>query len=92
MTEEVSSSQDLGQLGVAQSAGRRVNERVRTGQPGDSVSLFHLASAGVDEDQDGLDQVGGAAWAAADLAEDAPGLELGVGSLAGSAAPGRGRS
>jgi hypothetical protein len=42
---------------------------------------FHLALAGVDDDQDGLDEVGGPVWAAADLAEVPPGLELGVCSL-----------
>jgi hypothetical protein len=54
------------------------------------VNLFHLVSAGVDEDEDGLDEVGGSVGAAADLAEDPPGLELGVGSLTGSALTGVG--
>jgi hypothetical protein len=42
----------------------------------------------VDEDQDGLDEFRGAVWAAADLAEDLPGLELGVGSFARTAEAG----
>jgi cytochrome c oxidase subunit 1 len=53
-----------------------------------ALRLFHLMSASVDEDDDGLDQVGDAARAAADLAQDTPGLELGVGSLARSALAG----
>jgi hypothetical protein len=50
-----------------------------------AVSSFHLASASQDEDQDGFDQAGGAVWAAADLAEDAPALELGVRAFARAA-------
>jgi hypothetical protein len=44
---------------------------------GDRLSemLFHLASASKDEHLDGVDQCGGAVWAAADLAEDLPALE-----------------
>jgi hypothetical protein len=54
------------------------------------MSLFHLGSANVDEDEDGLDEVGGSVGAAADLAEDLPVLELGVGALTGSALTGVG--
>jgi hypothetical protein len=49
-----------------------------------------LASASEDEGQDGLDEAGGSVWAAADLAEDLPALELGVGPLAGTALAGVG--
>jgi hypothetical protein len=47
-----------------------------------TLSSFHLASASQDEDQDGLDQSGGSERTAADLAEDAPALELGVRAFA----------
>ena len=43
-----------------------------------ALNPFHLRSAGVDEDEYGLDQIGGPVWAAADLAQDLPGFELGV--------------
>ena len=52
------------------------------------MSAFHLASASKDEDQDGLDEAGGAVWVAADRAEDLPAHELGVGALAGTALTG----
>lgn len=55
-----------------------------------TLSAFHLASANKDENQDGLDQVGGAVWTAADLAEDLPALEVGVGPLARAALAGVG--
>ncbi len=50
--------------------------------------LLSPLSASEDEDQDGLDQAGGAVRAAADLAEDLPALEVGVGALTGSALAG----
>jgi hypothetical protein len=54
------------------------------------MSPFHLRSASVDEDEDGLDEVRGPVRAAADLAKDLPVLELRVGALTGSALPGVG--
>jgi len=40
------------------------------------------------KDVDGFGQLPGAPGAAAQLAQDAPGFELGIGALAGSAEPG----
>ncbi len=62
--------------------------RVSRARGPEPLSLFQLASTSVDEDHHGFDQVGGAVGAAADLAEDLPALELGVGSLTGSALAG----
>jgi hypothetical protein len=42
------------------------------------------------KDVDGLDQLSGLPGAAAEFAQDAPGLELGVGAFAGAAQPGVG--
>ena len=42
------------------------------------------------KDVDGLGELPGAPGTAAELAQDAPGFELGVGTLAGSAQPGMG--
>ena len=55
-----------------------------------TLSLFHLAgSADEDEGLNGVDQLGGPSWAAADLAEDPPVLQLGVGPLNPGHADGR---
>ena len=40
------------------------------------------------KDVDGFGRLGGSAWAAAELAQDAPGLELGVGAFARAAEAG----
>jgi len=48
------------------------------------VNSFHLASASEDENQNRLDQAGGPTRTAADLAQDAPALELGVRPLPGT--------
>ena len=53
-----------------------------------AVSPFHLRSASVDEDEDGLHEIGGSVRAAADPAENLPAFELGVGPLARSALAG----
>jgi len=40
------------------------------------------------KDVDGLGQLSGTPWAAAELAQDAPGFELGIGAFAGRSQPG----
>jgi hypothetical protein len=56
----------------------------------EQLSVFHLGSSGLNEYQDRLDQVGRSVRAAADLAQDAPGVELGVAPFAGTALSGVG--
>jgi hypothetical protein len=74
-------------VGSSQPGGvERDLDRLGGGWP--TLSSFHLASASQNEDQDGFDQAGGAVWAAADLAEDAPALQLGVRPLARAALAG----
>ena len=50
-------------------------------------ALFILRFRGL-QDVDGFDELPGAAGAAAELAQDAPGFVLGIGALAGAAEPG----
>jgi hypothetical protein len=53
-----------------------------------TVSPFIFRFRGL-QDVDGFDELPGAPGAAAELAQDVPGLELAAGALAGSARPGR---
>src|SRR6267378_6422435 len=57
------------------------------GRPGGAERCLSLHLAGLN-DMDGLGQVTGLPGAAAKLAQDAPGLELGAGAFAGAAEPG----
>src|SRR5262249_39927426 len=50
-------------------------------------SFLHLAGL---KDTDGLGELPGLPWAAAEFTQDAPGFELGIGALAGAAQPGVG--
>jgi hypothetical protein len=51
----------------------------------DLSELFSSSDLAGLKDVDGLGQLAGPPWAAAEFAQDAPGLELGVGAFAGSA-------
>src|SRR5512142_2704134 len=53
-------------------------------------SPFQLISTGEDQDLNGVDHVGGVGGAGVELAQDAPGLELSAGPLAGGAESGVG--
>ena len=64
------------QFGRTRSGGRRFHGSVVL-----VIDSFHLASASVDEHEDGLDEVGHAHRTAADLAEDPPRLELRIGAF-----------
>src|SRR5512135_3334895 len=55
-----------------------------------SWSPFQLISTGEDQDLNGVDHVGGVGGAGVELAQDAPGLELSAGPLAGGAESGVG--